>query len=186
MKRIIIAWIITLSLLLAGNGLAEGNADFREVSWGMSQDQVKKTESSSLLTGEMPGIQIYEGEINGIKASIFYLFDQDKLVRGIYSIETGEQDTIVKDYETVRTFMLKQYGEPAEEKMGLEKELSTDNLNPNDPDDLYTLVLQKYLKPEIIWKKEGTRIYLRLTEKDGMVAVMIDYIPENFFHEGNK
>jgi len=170
-----------ITLLLTGPGLAKGDADFREVDWGMSQDQVKKTELSSALFGEMPGLLIYEGEIAGIKTSIFYLFDEDKLVRGLYSIETGEQDKIIKDYGTIRTFMLKHYGEPAEEKMGLEKDLSTDDLNPDDPDDLYTLVLQKYLKPEIIWNKGATRIYLRLTEKDGLVAVMIDYIPDSFF-----
>jgi len=61
--------------------------------------------------------------------------------------------------------------------MGLEKEMSTDELDPENPDDLYTLVLKKFLSPEIIWKKGGTQIYLRLTEKDGLVAVMIDYIP---------
>jgi len=181
MKPTLIAGIALITLLVTGTGLAEGQADFREVEWGMSPDQVKETELSNQLTGEMPAVLIYEGEVAGIKASIFYLFDDSKLIRGIYSIETGEQDTIVKDYETIRTSMLKQYGEPAEEKMGLEKELSTDELNPDDPDDLYTLVLQKFIKPEIIWKKGETRIYLRLTEKDGLVAIMIDYIPENFF-----
>ena len=181
MKPTLIAGIVVITLLITGTGLAEGNADFRKVDWGMSPEQVKKAEPADQITGEMPEVLIYKGEIAGIRASIFYLFDQDKLTRGLYSIETGEQDMIVKDYETIRTFMLKQYGEPAEVKMGLEKEISTDELDPENPDDLYTLVLKKFLSPEIIWKKGGTQIYLRLTEKDGLVAVMIDYIPNNFF-----
>ena len=116
----------------------------------MSPEQVKKTEPASQLTGEMPEVLIYEGEIDGTNASIFYLFDDDKLNRGLYSIETTQQDTIVKDYETIRTFMLKQYGDPAEVKMGPKDDMYTGDLDPANPDDLYTLVLRKSISPETI------------------------------------
>jgi hypothetical protein len=176
MKHLVLAGVITITLFSIGAGLVEGGSDFREVNWGTSPEQVKETESASQLTGEMPEVLIYEGETAGIKASIFYLFDDGKLNRGLYSIETAQQDTIVKDYETIRTFMLKQYGEPDKVKMGPKDEMYTGDLNPDDPKDLYELVLRKSISPETIWKKGDTRIYLRLIEKDGLVAVMVDYI----------
>ena len=181
MKMSFILGIFTVNIFLIANGWAAGAADFREVNWGMSPDQVKKTELSNQLSGEMPGLLIFEGEIAGVRASIFYLFDDDKLVRGLYSIETGEQDIIVRDYETIRAFLLKQYGEPDEITMGEKEEISTGELDPADPKDLYTLVIRKALSPQTIWEQDGTRIYLRLTEKDGLLAVMVDYIPDSFF-----
>jgi len=176
MKMLFILGVFAVNIFLIANGWAAGTADFREANWGMSPDQVKKTELSTQLSGEMPGLLIFEGEIASIRASIFYFFDDDKLVRGLYSIETGEQDIIVKDYETIRAFMLKQYGEPDEVKMGPKDEMFTGDLDPANPDDLYALVLRKSISPETIWERGKTRIYLRLIEKDGLVAVMIDYI----------
>ena len=176
MKHLFLAGVITITLFSIGARLAEGKTDFRKVSWGMSPEQVKKTEPASQLTGEMPEVLIYEGEIAGINASIFYLFDDGKLNRGLYSIETAQQDTIVKDYETIRTFMLKQYGDPSEVKMGPKDEMYTGDLDPANPEDLYALVLRKSISPETIWERGKTRIYLRLIEKDGRLAVMIDYI----------
>ncbi len=175
MKNISIASTTVIVLLFAGAGLAKGEANFREANWGMSPEQVKKTEPASQLTGEMPGVLTYDGEIAGIKASIFYIFDDGKLNRGLYSVE-GQQDAIIKDYETTKAFLLNQYGEPDEVKMGPEDEMDYGELDPAKPDDLYTLVLRKSVSPETIWKKGDTRIYLRLIEQDGRVAVMVDYI----------
>ncbi len=175
MKNISIAGILVIILLFAGAGVTKGEADFREVNWGMSQDQVKETEPAGQLTGEMPGVLTYEGEIAGVKASIFYLFNDNKLNRGLYSIDSP-QDSIIKDYEAIRSLLLKQYGEPDEVKIGPEDDMTTGDLDPANPDDLYTLVLRKSVSPETIWKRGNTHIYLRLIEQDGRVAIMVDYI----------
>jgi len=176
MRHLFLAGIATSILFSIGVGLARGEADFRQANWGMSQEQVKETEPSDKLTGEMPEVLIYEGEIAGIKASIFYLFDEGKLARGLYSIETRRQDTIVADYETIRAFMLKQYGVTAEVKMGPEEEMFTGEHDPNDPEELYSLVLRKSISPETTWDEDNTRIYLRLFEQDGRVSVMVAHI----------
>jgi hypothetical protein len=181
MKCLFLAGVFIIIIIPITAGVVEGGTDFREVNWGMSPEQAKKTEPGDKLTGEMPAVLIYEGEIAGIKASIFYLFDDSKLIRGLYSIDTSRQDTIVIDYETIRAFLLEQYGEPDEVKMGVKEEISTGELDPANPEDLYTLVIRKAVSPETIWKKGATRIYLQLTEKDGLVAVMVDFIPDNFF-----
>ena len=54
--------------------------------------------------------------------------------------------------------------------------MTTGDLDPANPDDLYTLVLRKSVSPETIWKRGNTHIYLRLIEQDGRVAIMVDYI----------
>ncbi len=175
MKRLFMALAVTLTLFTFFTGQVRGGENFGAADWGMSPEQVKNSETSDRLTGEMPGVLTYDGEIAGIKASIFYIFDDGKLNRGLYSVE-GQQDAIIKDYETIKAFLLKQYGEPAEVKMGPEDEMDYGELDPAKPDDLYTLVLRKSVSPETIWKEGDTRIYLRLIEQDGRVAVMVDYI----------
>ena len=72
--------------------------------------------------------------------------------------------------------MLKQYGEPAEVKMGPKDEMFTGDLDPGNPEDLYSLVLRKSISPETIWETGRTRIYLQLIEKDGRVAITIGYV----------
>ena len=178
MKKFCIASVIIIALISIGAVPAEeetGPPDFRQATWGMTVKQVKEAEKSAKLDGELPGLLSYDGEIAGIRAWILYLFDEDKLVRGIYSIETS-QDTIIKDYETIRAFMLKQYGEPAEVKMGPKDEMFTGDLDPGNPEDLYSLVLRKSISPETIWETGRTRIYLQLIEKDGRVAITIGYV----------
>ena len=176
MKTFCVMGVTAVALFSIGAVLAGGEADFRKVRWGMTPKQVKETEPPDQLNGELPGLLSYDGEIAGIRAWILYLFDEDKLVRGVYSIETLQQDTIIKDYETIRAFMLKQYGEPAEVKMGPKDEMFTGDLDPADPEELYTLVLRKAISPETIWETGRTRIYLQLIEKDGRVAIIIGYI----------
>lgn len=176
MKKIFLIPLLIISILPAGAGRAQEEADFRGVKWGVSRKEVKEQEASSRLVGEMPDLLVYQGEIAGIPASIFYLFDGNKLVRGIYSIENDRQNAIIKDYETIRSFLLKRYGEPTAVKTEPEGESPTGDLNPAQPEYLYSLILQGSARPEITWKQDSTRVCLRLVKKDNRVELMVDYI----------
>ncbi len=156
----------------------EGPSDFRQVRWGASPEAVRKTEAADRQTGALPGLLLYEGEIAGVRASIFYYFDGDTLARGIYTVETLDQGTVMNDYEKIRGYMLKEYGEPSEERLNL-KEEAVGDLDPAAPGDRYQLVLRQAMSPETIWETGHTRIYLQLTEKDGRVAIEIDYFPSD-------
>lgn len=175
MKVVFVVGVLLITLFLAGSGLTEEGTDFRKSRWGMPPDEVKKTESSEQMSGEMPGVLSYEGEIAGVKAWILFLFDDGKLERGVYSIDAG-QDSVIEDYEKVRDYMLKKYGKPTEVKMGPGDDMFTGDLDPTNPADLYSLVLRKSVRPETIWKRDETQIYLRLIEQDGRVAIRIDYL----------
>jgi len=179
MKALSTAGVFVIALLVGGLAGAEeetGPPDFRRARWGMSPDEVKQTETEARRSGETPELLLYEGDIAGVSASFFYLFDQGKLARGICTVEPAVQDTVMDDYERIRAYLLKEYGEPAEEELNL-KEEAVGDLDPADPGDRYQLVLRKAMGPLTVWMSGGTRIYLQLTEKDGRVAVQIGYFP---------
>ncbi|MFH1037656.1 MAG: hypothetical protein V1789_03170 [PVC group bacterium] len=179
MKALCAASVIVIALLISVPAGAEeetGPPDFRQARWGMSPDEVKKTETEARQSGEMPELLLYEGDIAGVRASIFYLFDQGKLARGICTVEPPGQDAVMDDYEGIRAYLLKEYGEPAEEELNL-KEEAVGDLDPADPGDRYQLVLRKAMGPLTVWTSGRTRIYLQLTEKDSRVAIHIGYFP---------
>ena len=63
-----------------------GPFDFRHARWGMSMEDVKKRESASLV-GEDEESLLYTGLLDGQRVVITYVFVDDKLWRGVYSLD---------------------------------------------------------------------------------------------------
>lgn len=175
MKTII---ILLAALAVSAAGVVRaGEFDFRRTYWGMFQEDVREAETEAEPFGETEDTLSFQGEIAGVRAWILYLFRDDGLDRGVYSIEPIDQATVMDDYRAVRAFLLDLHGAGAEEDMNLKEESElAGTLDPYNPDELLRLVLARAAAPVTTWQTDRSEIYLRLIEKDGRAAIQIDYL----------
>ena len=92
--------------------------NFRKTTWGMSRDQVKASEDTK-PTGEKQEVITFRDALAGIPAIVGYIFDGGKLIRAGYLMRGTHDnpDQYVKDYDKVKTLMIKRYGAPAQDEM---------------------------------------------------------------------
>lgn len=58
---------------------------FRNAAWGMSKAEVKKQESNRMFSDDGSEL-LYQGKLSDQKCGIYYRFEQDQLVAGMYLI----------------------------------------------------------------------------------------------------
>ncbi|MDP8236040.1 MAG: hypothetical protein P9M08_06630 [Candidatus Erginobacter occultus] len=174
MKTITIT-LAALAVFSAGITRAE-DFDFRRARWGMTPEEVRETETEAAPFGDMEGLLIYQGTIAGIEADIIYIFQNGRLERGVYSIEPAESQAVSRDYPRARSHLVELYGPPLVEKLNLEDGEAAGDLDPDDLDGLVKLVLAGGAEPMTYWETGASKIYLRLTEKDGRAAIQVDYL----------
>ena len=179
MKKLIIlaaalaAAAVTPALIRAG----DGETDFRRARWGMTPDQVREAETEAEPFGATETTLSFQGEVAGVRAWILYLFRDDKLIRGVYSIEPPDQDRVPEYYHALRYHFLDLHGAGETEDMNLDEESELAGiLDPYNPDELLKLVLARAAAPVTYWRTERSEIYLRLFEKDGHAAIQADYL----------
>lgn len=97
--------------------------DFRKTKWGMSKEQVKEIEKSSILLEEdvmndsmrgCDGILHYKGEINGLDCGVYYYFMKNRLVSAAYKKRRSIKlkDEYIDNYKNLKTYLVKKYGGP--------------------------------------------------------------------------
>lgn len=93
-----------------------GPFDFRHARWGMSMEDVKKRESASLV-GEDEESLLYAGLLDGQKVVITYAFVDDKLWRGVYSLDENfsNDNRYVDIYSKFIDMLKEKYGKPKRE-----------------------------------------------------------------------
>ncbi|MDX1919456.1 MAG: hypothetical protein SFU25_01835 [Candidatus Caenarcaniphilales bacterium] len=75
----------SLCLCLANLSLAE-NTDFRGIQWGATKEQVKKVEKNKLIQEDKNGL-LFEEQLLNRRFNAAYFFKDNKLYRGVYSLE---------------------------------------------------------------------------------------------------
>lgn len=90
--------------------------NFRKTTWGMSQDQVKKSEPSELVH-EDEELLGYKATVLGNSVHIYYLFTKNKLVRARYFIAEAHtnRNDYISDYNTFKNAYTEKYGEPLDD-----------------------------------------------------------------------
>ncbi len=115
MRRI--AFVIAFVVVLAGatQAFAKESFDFRNTRWGMSQAQVRASESGKPFQefANAAGF-IYDKNVAGMKCSIAYVFVENILVRARYTFheEHSNLDQYIVDREKLHNILSKKYGDP--------------------------------------------------------------------------
>lgn len=108
MKRVMFATV--LLLCISARGIC---ADFRNVNWGASPQEVKIVEKVSLVS-ETSRLLVYRGRLANLNAVFGYHFVNGRLCRGSYMFEEKHtnRNAYISDYERINTLLKKKYGEP--------------------------------------------------------------------------
>lgn len=149
-------------------------ADFRNVSWGMTPDQVKNAEEAE-LTKELPERLIFATELAGLEINVSYIFKDEKLSTARYEL-TGKYRNS-QDYNTAYNDLEKQlnkkYGEPITAQVQCK-----DNFYADYPHRWGTGIVVGKLRRISSWQAADS--YVRHTigaYPGGSVAHWIEYVP---------
>ena len=87
------------------------SSEFRDTTWGMTKDQVKKTEKLDVLQ-EKPDHVSYLETVTRYPVVVVYKFADDKLIWGSYSFQQFHEDhnLYVKDFDEFENAITSKYG----------------------------------------------------------------------------
>lgn len=93
--------------------MAEGK-NFRNASWGMDVNDVRKSENADEIKAALENEDklFYKGRIVGCDCHIFYDFTKGVLTQGTYIIDELNDENDVTAYEELVKLLTKKYGEP--------------------------------------------------------------------------
>lgn len=146
-KKLVI--VIIMLVLITGGVQA---ADFREVNWGMSKEEVIQKEGKPIVTDG--SVIVYKVSLFGSDFELVYQFHKNKLTTAIYSsIENylSNYGQYISDYNSINNKLKQKYGVPeAEEKLYQNKAYKNTG-------DALNLQLG-YLRMISTWETERTNI----------------------------
>lgn len=109
---------LLIFVLLGASGVLCA-ADFRNATWGMTAEQVKKTEELKPKRADATEI-LYETHLGAQPVNIRYIFDRDgKLSNARYEFtqQYRESERYIFAYELLQNQLIRKYGAPAQEFM---------------------------------------------------------------------
>lgn len=179
-KYIIILLFPLLSILSFGCSADQvsDEPDFRNASWGMTQEQVKETESSP-PTEELPNVITYVSEFEGMPAVIGYLFDDGKLTRAGYVMTESydEPGMYVNDFNKLRDLHTTKYGTPAYDTLNW-KEGAESDINTYDYPKAACDGELQYMAG---WDTRGSLVKLMLHGRDGKCELGVMYESKQYY-----
>lgn len=150
--------------------------DFRETSWGMNMNQVRKHETSIFVSTE-PNLLVYETTLNGLKANVIYQFVDNKLARTGYMIKEihSNRNNYIDDYDKIKNLLIKKYGTPTVDKTNWYNDLYRDT-----PQDYGMAVSIGHLKYISSWKTSRSEIINGLYGENYDIHHIIFYTSEEY------
>lgn len=165
-SRILVSVLVTFLILAIFTlilSAGEVKYDFRKTNWGMSREQVKATEDKKPDFNNIGDFCLWHKvTINGKDFTCFYFFLKDKLYSSIY-VFTGKyinKNLYIDDYAKLKKFLIKKYGKPKIEKIGLWK----NDLYKDDRSEWGFNVSLEHLAYGDFWETSTTEIYLTLSD----------------------
>lgn len=96
--------------------------DFRKAAWGMSESQVRSTESNAPAASDQSNgdlILRYDSlRLASLDCRVIYVFNHDRLVRAKYMFETEHTDLndFIRDFKAIEPLLLEKHGKPSAER----------------------------------------------------------------------
>lgn len=164
---------------------AISKSGFRETSWGMSQEQVKKIEKSEFMKKEHSkssglDIFIYKEKAGDLDCILGYYFAENQLVEGryVFTEKHFNKNLFIHDFKKVKEQLIEKYGIPKEDNT-----IWRNDLYKDDPSDWGTAVSIGHLAFETTWKLPETKITLQCYGDNFEVEHRLSYISENNKHK---
>ncbi len=176
--NILLFQLVLVLLFSCSSDKGGGEYDFRNTSWGMSQEQVKESESEP-PTEELPNVITYVSEFEGMPAVIGYLFDDGKLTRAGYVVTKSheEPNMYVNDFVKLRDFHTMKYGRPAYDTVnwneGAESDIKTE--------DYPQAACDGQLQYTAGWETQGSLVKLMLHGREGKCELGVMYDSKQYY-----
>jgi hypothetical protein len=145
--------------------------DVRKVRWGMTREEVKKSENLQFLSDKKDVVE-YKFMLFGIKSRILYKFQDNKLARAEYVIEQDDVNPsrFYDDFKALKGFLRQMYNTPvADEKIW------TNDIYKADEKNWGFAISLGFLTCKTTWQNAATKILLTQTGGNHMINTSIQY-----------
>jgi hypothetical protein len=169
--------LIFVTIMFAvSNNLTAQNLDFRNTTWGMDSNQVKKNEKSKLINSNSNSL-IFNGKLADFSTKINYFFTpSNKLYRTSYIINLNDENpqSYINSYILLQQHLTQKYKEPYSTVHP-----SINGRLINQDDWAYSLVTDNiYLGSK--WNNGKTDIVLSLFRTNNAIYLEIYYTSVEF------
>ena len=175
-KLVSLLYIKVLSLSLAIFFLSAVHAqqsqfEFRKTSWGMTKDQVKENESSTLV-GDAGNMLWYTSTVASKNVEIVYTFLDHKLVNTGYRFieEHSNKNDYIIDYEVIKEILIQKYSTPT-----IDETTWSNELFKADRSNWGMAVSTGHLEYFSAWETDTTEIILYLGSDNHEVQLQAAY-----------
>lgn len=157
-------------ILYAANGFSD-DFDFRKTKWGMSPENVLKSESLTPVLQKADMI-IYETRVLQKDVRIVYLFNEKQLFRARYILNKDymNKNRYIRDYKDFKGILTKKYGSPDEDTT-----YWFNDKYKNDPQNFGTAFSEGHLMYYSKWKTPSTMIENILGGENSKVNCLVAY-----------
>jgi len=153
---------------------------FRQVIWGMSQEQVKEIEKDEFVQkqySKSTGLDIlaYKGQAGGFECLIAYYFAENQLVEGRYVFmeKHSNRNLYIDDFKNIKNSLIEKYGKPEGDNV-----IWRDDLYKDNPSDWGMAICIGHLVFEATWKLFETKINLQLKGDNYKITHTLSYKSE--------
>lgn len=156
--------------------LEDENFDFRYGVWGESVEQIKRREDAEFI-GENEGNLAYEGSLSGCECGIIYVFSDNKLVEGGYTISDvyTNPGQYISTYESIKQQLYEKYGDAVtDETIKMQTDSLIEAAGPA------SALKYGYVAYKACWETENTVITIAMMAENYDVFVVLQYKDKNF------
>lgn len=181
MKKII-SLLTILILIFSFPVFAANKTDFRNVKWGMTTNEVIKSESLPLWTQEKNYL-FYKTEISKLPCLLLYSFTNNKLYGAGYSFQqshTNLNDHIY-DFGEIKNLLTKKYGNPKDHQV-----IWKNNLYKNSEEDWGFAISLGHLEVFTTWETETSNIELELYGDNYEISHVLRYKSKSYENYENE
>ncbi len=147
------------------------NGPFRKILWGMSQEEVKKTETYEIVK-ESDDVLAYKDTVAGLDALVLYIFAGERLVRAKYVFveRHSNKNDFIADYKKLGGTLITKYGQPVDNDTTWK-----DKLYRDDPEDWGTAIAVGHLVMSEKWETADTKIFHIIYGDNFQISHVVEY-----------
>lgn len=182
-KLLIVLFILVIFAPIS-TAVEETKFDFRTITWGMNEAQVKETERSEI--SEIENGFAYKGKVVGLDCKIIYQFVENKLyVAGYIFTELHTNYNLwIDDYQKIKELLIKKYGKPIKSDVFWASDLYKKMWGNGQ--NFGTAVSMGYLTYYAEWDTPKTKIWVGLKGDNFVIDFRIIYESKELKEWSNK
>ena len=164
--------IFSLFFLLAfsSDALAQ-DADFRNVNWSMTVEEVKNAETAKLRQENAKAL-VYSTTLNNDNFYLVYHFGEEGLYHAFYQYNEKHtnKNSFLNAYDDLKTILQNKYGTPEVDKVDW-----LNDLHINNPENYGLAISTGHLEKRAQWSTDTTQVDLILSGDNFKINLHVAY-----------